>query len=140
MNEGELRKMMEARLPSRNVEGMDVSALTCYGCAHSIAASRPPSGPSGERPCQACVRNPERPWEAERESHGDAAIRVDDQGNARCFDPWEGTAYNGMPMVHHPMDRYVTLDSRDQEDWIERNPGYDATITFDAAGNPKVVE
>lgn len=131
--------MMAARTESPNVQRMDVSALHCYGCAHSAASEPPPGRPSGERPCQACVRNPERPWEAERESQGDAAIRVDDQGNARCFDPWEGTAYNGMPMVHHPMDRYVTLDQRDQEDWAERNPGYDVTITMDRDGKPKVL-
>lgn len=130
--------MMAARTESPHVQRMNASALHCYGCAHSIGGGEPPGAPSGERPCMACVRNPERPWEAKRKAATDA-IRVDDQGNARCFDPWQGTAYNGMPMVHHPMDRYVTLDQRDQEDWAEANPGYDATITFDTEGNPKVV-
>jgi hypothetical protein len=137
VNEAELREMMAARKPSPHFAGDAAKGLVCYGCAHSAAGEPPPGGPSGERPCMACVRNPDRPWESEREF---AAILVDDQGNARAFDSFLGTAYNGMPMVHHPMDRYVTLDSRDQEDWLERNPGYGATITFDADGNPQVVE
>jgi hypothetical protein len=31
--------------------------LTCYGCAHSCAATPFPSCPSGERPCMFCIRN-----------------------------------------------------------------------------------
>lgn len=60
----------------------------------------------------------------------DDKIVVDDEGNARIFDPFAGTLYNGAPRVYFPMDNYVTLDQRDQEDWLAKNPAYKKPITF----------
>lgn len=136
MNEDQLREMLAARTESPHVQRMEVSALHCYGCAHAAASVPPPGGPSGERPCMGCVRNPDRPWEAKREY---AEPKVDDEGNARIFDPFLGAAYNGMPMIHHPMDRYVTLDSMDQEDWAENHPGYGKPVTIDNEGNVRIL-
>lgn len=131
--------MLAARTESPHVQRMDVSALHCYGCAHAAASEPPPGGPSGERPCMACVRNPDRPWERPSALRA-LDVVVDDEGNARTFDPFVGTAYNGMPMVHHPMDRYVTLDSMDQEEWVEHHAGYGKAVTIDNEGNVSVAK
>lgn len=134
---------MAARKASPHVQRKDAAALQCYGCAHASALEPPPGKPSGERPCCACVRNPEREeWakDALRPRDVGGRIVVDDMGNARIFDAYEGTAYNGTPMIYHPMDRYVTLDQHDQQDWLEHHPEYDVPVTFDVSGRPLVVK
>lgn len=132
MNADELIAFMAARAPSphRHIKG-----LACQGCAHSAAGAPPPGEPSGERPCMACIRNPE----AEPRKAKPGTILIDDRGNARCFDPFAGTQYNGVPYVHHPADRYVTLDSGDQERWLDEHPEYRGAIGFDKDGNPRVL-
>lgn len=70
----------------------DVEKLVCYGCAHSAAGEPWPSQPSGERPCQFCIRN--RTWHlSEPESHR-----------------W----YDGTEPIAVPMDAYQTLEMRQQ--------------------------
>lgn len=138
MNEKQLREFMAARVPSPHVARLDVAGLTCYGCAHSSALAPPPGAPSGERPCCSCVRNPDRVQQSRQRDP--LPIVVDDRSNARCFDAFAGTQYDGVPMIYHPMDRYVTLDQRDQEDWLDDHPEYRGAIQFDKAGRPTVVE
>lgn len=138
MDRDELLAFMEARKASEAREG-----LVCFGCAHSVAGDPPPGRPSGERPCASCVRNPEREkWAATHRKgqgpNGDAIV-VDDQGTARCFDPFEGTMYNGAPRIRFPMDNYVTLDQRAQEDWLAAHPEYLQAISF-RGGQPVVVK
>lgn len=141
MTEQELREYMAARKLSPHVERTGTEGLTCFGCAHSAAGEPPPGKPSGERPCCACVRNPERgEWRNRARMDGrNAVFLTDDQGNARCFDPWLGTQYNGVPFVYHPSDRYVTLDSFDQDRWLERHPEYDNAVTHGTDGQVRVV-
>jgi hypothetical protein len=70
-----------------------IADLHCYGCAHSAAGEPYPGGPSGERPCQFCIRNP---W---------INLRPDD------FRPeW----YDGTAPVGDPMDAYQTAEMRQQ--------------------------
>lgn len=133
MNEQELRDFCAKRVASDHLDDPD---LTCHGCAHSSALAPAPGRPSGERPCQSCVRNPERD-DPEGVMVGD--IVVDDRGNARCFDPTAGFSYNGSPYVCWPMDNYVTLDRSRQERFYDDHPDYGKAITFDAGGNPKVI-
>lgn len=142
MNEDELREFMATRKPSPNVERKGVAGLTCYGCAHASALAPPPGCPSGERPCQACVRNPDlsKIQAAYESSKGLGQMIIDDRGNARCFAAAGGTQYNGVPMVHHPMDRYVTLDQRDQEAWLDAHPEYKGSVRFSASGTPEVID
>lgn len=139
MDEQELREFMAARTPSPHVGRTSwPEGLACFGCAHSAASEPPPGRPSGERPCCSCVRNPERPW-IEREVPpqlvvGDKTVHVGDDGHARNFNPFAGTMYNGTPRLYFPMDNYVTLDQRDQEDWLREHPEYERPIRFDASG------
>lgn len=126
MTADELRTYMAGRPASPNVARKDMSALTCYGCAHASASAPPPGKPSGERPCCACVRNPERIQQSRQRDP--LPIVVDDRGNARCFDPFAGTAYNGVPYRYHPSDRYRTLDSSDMDDWLDDHPEYQGAV------------
>lgn len=135
MNEQELRDFMVERGESPHVGRLELAGLTCYGCAHSSAIHGPPSQPSGERPCMSCVRNPERATSEEPET-----VHIGDDGHARAFDARAGTMYNGAPRLYQPMDNYVTLDQRDQEDWLDKHPEYAKSIRFTAAGNLEVVE
>jgi hypothetical protein len=134
VNEAELREFMAARKPSPHAARLDVSALTCYGCAHSAASEPPPSRPSGERPCCSCVRNPEREeWtrRAREDGRPDGPEFVPGaDGHARTFDPFVGTSYNGAPRVYFPSDNYVTMDSGDQERFLERHPEYAKPVRF----------
>lgn len=71
--------------------------LFCYGCAHCAANAKFPSGPSGERPCCFCIRNPK----LEKE-------------------PKIKTWYNGSEPVKVPMDCYMSLDmSRQVDQWVQ---------------------
>lgn len=141
MNADELANFMTNRASSPNVARTDAAALACYGCAHSSAIDPPPGRPSGERPCQACVRNPDRePDDVARRQGAPPPIVVDDRGNARCFDAFAGTQYNGVPIVYHPSDRYVTLDHRAQEDWLDAHPEYKGSVSFSASGKPIVID
>jgi len=97
-----------------------------------------PSRPSGERPCCTCIRNPEREKWGE-DKLDELRIIEDDHGNARCFDPFAGFAYNGAPYVRSPMDNYVTLDQRDQERFYETHPDYGKPIQI-VEGKPVIVE
>lgn len=138
MNEQELREFIERRKPSEHLEV--AGDLICFGCAHSAASEPFPSRPSGERPCCTCVRNPEREKWAEGKSSLANPFKIDDEGHARCFDAFQGFAYNGAPYVHFPMDNYVTLDHRDQERFYDQHPEYAKPITFDSAGRPIIVK
>lgn len=72
--------------------------LRCYGCAHSSASDPWPGRPSGERPCQFCIRNPLH------------VQNVDD----------EHTWYDGSQPVSIPMDAYQTPDMRLQVgQWLD---------------------
>jgi len=68
--------------------------LVCYGCAHSAAMHKYPSGPSGERPCQFCIRNPKLP-----KNPKDFVVN--------CW-------YNDSKAVKLPMDCYHSLDMLNQ--------------------------
>lgn len=84
--------------------------LVCYGCAHSIGGRKFPSGPSGERPCFFCVRNPNREkWQADQvESHG------------KELREW----YDGSPIAFYPMDAYQPIDMIEQQRrWEEKAEG-----------------
>lgn len=85
----------------------NINQLVCFGCAHSIgAAEKPPSGPSGERPCFFCVRNPQREkWQEDHEKRTGKKIME-----------W----YDGSPIAFYPMDAYQTLDMIEQQDRWER--------------------
>jgi hypothetical protein len=80
--------------------------LVCYGCAHSIAPWPFPSGPSGERPCGFCVRNPSV----------DPETGVD-PNYAESYRPvW----YDGSQPIKTPMDNYIATDRLQQEFAWER--------------------
>jgi hypothetical protein len=69
--------------------------LVCFGCAHSAADVPYPSGPSGERPCHFCKRNPD--WEKMQ-------LRV-----------W----YDGSEPLKVPMDCYCGRDMDIQvKEWL----------------------
>lgn len=137
MNEQELRDYMAARKPSPHAK----EGLACFGCAHSSALDGPPGRPSGERPCCSCIRNPEREeWARDRPRAREIAIVVDNEGNARCFDPFEGTQYNGVPLVYHPSDRYRTLDGADQDDWLAKHPEYQGAVATSRDGGVRVIK
>lgn len=70
-----------------------IEDLHCYGCVHSDVQEIFPSGPSGERPCTFCIRNPWR------------NLRPDD---------WEATWFDGSEPVSDPMDCYQTIEMREQ--------------------------
>jgi hypothetical protein len=126
MNTEELKEFMEARKPSPSVARKEVLGLICYGCAHSASMAPPPGMPSGERPCCSCVRNPE--------TESMLAERIDpvvgDDGHARVFDPFAGTMYNGAPRVYFPSDNYVTMDSHDQNRFMDQHPEYTKPVRF----------
>lgn len=117
----------------------DVSALTCYGCAHSASPEPPPGKPSGERPCCFCVRNPDREEWAEGKVTERSTELKDNKGNPRDFNPWAANLYNGAPAVYNPMDCYVTLDHRDQERFFDENPDYGKAIRV-IDGIPTIME
>lgn len=71
----------------------DRDQLCCYGCAHAAALKPFPGEPSGERPCQFCIRNPREPYK------GDEGIK---------------TWYDGSEPVSVPMDCYHSLAMSDQ--------------------------
>lgn len=76
----------------------DESRLCCYGCAHSNAGEPWPGQPSGERPCQFCIRNPLQ----------------------HLSDEEEHVWYDGSEPVSIPMDCYNTLDMRMQTQvWLQ---------------------
>lgn len=135
MNADELRTYMVERAPSVALRQFD-GGLECHGCAHSASGAPKPGQPSGERPCCSCVRNPERPWAGH--AARDAEIVVDDQGEARCFDPFLSTAYNGVPLPLHPSDRYRTLDGADFDNWLDDHPEYVGAIVVGSDGVPRV--
>lgn len=141
MTKRELRDFMAARKPSPHIERRGAEGLACYGCAHSSAIDGPPGSPSGERPCCSCVRNPGREDEAAkaREARPDvdeSNVKIDSQGHAHIFDAFAGTMYNGAPRLYFPMDNYVTLDQRDQEEWLDQHSEYKKAITFGHFGSP----
>jgi hypothetical protein len=84
--------------------------LFCYGCAHSIGGAKFPSGPSGERPCFFCVRNPDREqWQKDRVADGAPELKQ-----------W----YDGSPIAFYPMDAYMTIDGLEQQRrWSKRDKG-----------------
>ena len=141
MNEQELREFKANRKPSPQLKRFDATKLHCYGCAHSASSADYPGHPSGERPCCSCIRNAEVTAGTIESGHVDdaKALKTDDEGNARVWNPFTGSAYNGAPYVYFPMDNYVTLDQRDQERFYDEHPGYAKAITFDG-DQPKVVE
>lgn len=73
------------------MDRLNVSELHCYGCAHSDAGEKYPGRPSGERPCQFCIRNREL-----------------------ADPPTVAKWYDQSDPVRVPMDAYTTLDMRDQ--------------------------
>lgn len=79
-------------------DGFDLEHLKCYGCAHSAVVLPWPGGPSGERPCQFCIRNPLSRWPDEDDEHR-----------------W----YDGSEPLSLPMDCYQPPDMVSQVDiWI----------------------
>jgi hypothetical protein len=90
----------------------ELDNLICYGCAHSVAPmiysdgtpveeTMFPGCPSGERPCQFCIRNPE----VRGKSREEMIVSV-----------W----YNGSEPAKVPMDCYHSLDMKDQfNKWLE---------------------
>lgn len=70
----------------------------CYGCAHSIGGAPYPSGPSGERPCLFCVRNPEQPEQLARARKN---INPGVQFTAR---------YDNKPTKSETGDQYIATD------------------------------
>lgn len=130
MNEQELRDYVANRKPGYQVRNNNVSGLACFGCAHSASSEAPPGKPSGERPCVTCIRNHEDWRVTEPPDPAQLAIVIDDQGHARCFDASAGFAYNGAPYPNWPPDNYVTMDSRDRDDFYDQHPVYTKAITF----------
>ncbi len=85
---------------------LDESRLCCYGCSHSAAGEPWPSGPSGERPCGFCIRNPLQ----------------------HLSDPEQHKWYDGSEPVSVPMDCYCTIDYGKQVHvWIETAKIHDTT-------------
>ena len=78
----------------------DISKLVCYGCCHSAASTDYPGGPSGERPCMFCIRNPD--WEQGQKEF--------EKRTGHRLEVW----YDGSPAVKIPMDCYHSLDMLDQ--------------------------
>lgn len=147
MNAQELTEFMAARKPTRHsrFDTGPRETLPCQGCAHSASGAAFPGFPSGERPCMSCVRNPsleqDRFEHAKRhENTEDLNILIGDDGHARVFDAFAGTMYNGAPRVYFPMDNYVTLDQRDQEDWLRDHPEYAKPVRVGRDGTVKVME
>lgn len=77
--------------------------LVCYGCGHSIGGAPYPSGPSGERPCAFCIRNPKQ---AEMLADIMSRLSPDVVYTAR---------YDNGPCQKSPADQYIATDriSRD---------------------------
>jgi hypothetical protein len=97
-------------LKVRETSVRDTTNLFCFGCAHSAADIDFPGGPSGERPCFFCVRNPNREkWQADfKKRHG---------GELK---EW----YDNTPIAFYPMDVYQTLDMKEQIDrWVRKAQG-----------------
>lgn len=141
MNKQELLAFMRARGPSPATRHFDVTKLTCYGCAHSRGRAEYPSGPSGERPCCSCIRNVSSDrQEASLEKIVECAVVECADGNARCFDPFAGTLYNGAPTVSFPQDNYVTLDSIQQIEFFDDHPDYVKSIVVGPNGEVIPVE
>ena len=139
MNADELAKFLAERKPSPQLGRFDADQLHCYGCAHSNSSAKFPGQPSGERPCCSCIRNKDRVEWLNEVERPPSEIVVDDQGNARIFDAFQGAMYNGAPNVYFPMDNYVTLDQRDQGEWLGKHPDYGKAISF-KDGVPTIVE
>lgn len=83
------------REKSPSSEKLDVDKLVCYGCCHSSGLDSFPGIPSGERPCQFCIRN---------------KMREDP--------PLVAKWYDGSDPVYVPMDCYQSLDMHEQ--WSRR--------------------
>lgn len=88
-------RLSQRAAPKKN-EGdfLEKNRLVCYGCAHSAVDVPWPSAPSGERPCQFCVRNP--------------FIELALENSPDIL--W----YDGSEPVKRPMDAYQTMDMREQ--------------------------
>lgn len=91
----------------------DIKKLFCYGCSHCASDGKFPGGPSGERPCFFCVRNPDREkWQKDfKKRHGHELKQ------------W----YDGSPICFYPMDAYTPIDMQEQMDRWERRAKGEST-------------
>lgn len=85
--------------------------LVCYGCPHSIGGAPFPSGPSGERPCCFCIRNPK-------------LVELNETNDLPAL--W----YNGIEPVKVPMDCYSSQDMRDQSNQWSKEAAYVAVQKY----------
>lgn len=75
--------------------------LVCYGCGHSIGGAPYPSGPSGERPCGFCIRNPKLD---EAQAYINEKILPLVGGGAYT------ARYDNGPCQKSPADQYIATD------------------------------
>jgi hypothetical protein len=85
-----------SRAPDPPVRDEHGHSLVCYGCAHSIGIAPYPSGPSGERPCMFCVRNP-------RQVEDLAAVQARAPG-------FVSPRYDNVAVKDLPADQYIATD------------------------------
>jgi hypothetical protein len=85
------------------VKDKEGAPLVCYGCGHSAGGVAYPSGPSGERPCAFCIRNPKQ---AEQLA---AVLKHINPGV-----PYTARYDNG-PCRKSPADQYIATDRISRE-------------------------
>jgi len=104
------QKFADFDIKQTSTAAKDISKLFCFGCAHCDGIAKFPSGPSGERLCFFCVRNPKREkWQEDfKRKHGKMLVE------------W----YDGTPIAFYPMDAYQPIDMIEQQErWEKKAKG-----------------